>query len=294
MRITHKLIFNSLISQIQQNQDRLFEIEEHLASGKRINKPSDDPVAAARINKLRGQLDKVGQFLKNVDEGAKVTSAVETAVSDIKDQLVRAQEIVMQQLGGIQDEQSRQAAASELEQIKEQILQQANAKNEGKFLFAGFASTTEPFDSNGNYLGRSGDEFEIEIGENEYLQLNFCGDELMITPDGINIIQLIDDVRNHVLAGDTDGLRDHLPDLQSSFDHITNKVSEVGSRQNRLDSAKNSQEALEYNITLIISHLEDLDMVEAASQYTAQKLVLEATMQSAANYLSQSFLDFLK
>lgn len=294
MRITHKLIFNSLISRIQRNQNKLFEIEEHLASGKRINRPSDDPVASARVNKLRGQLAKVKQYLKNIDEGVKVTSAIETAISDIKDQIVRAREIVMQQLGGIQDEQARQAAASELEQIKEQILQQANVKHEGKFLFAGFASTTEPFDSSGNYLGRSGDEFEIEIGESEYLKLNFCGDELMITPDGINIIQLIDDVRNLILAGNTDELRDRLPALQSSLDHITNKISEVGARQNRLESAKNSQEALEYNITLIISQLEDLDTVEAFSQYAAQKLVLEATMQSTANYLSQSFLDFLK
>ena len=294
MRVTQQMIFNFLISRLQKNQEQLYKIEDHLASGKRINRPSDDPVAAARINKLRGQLDKVNQYMKNIEEGTKITSAAETALDDIKDQLSRAQEIVMQQLGGIQDQQALQAAASEIDQIRQQVLQQANVKEEGKFLFAGFASTTAPFDEDGNYVGRSGDEFDIEIGEGDYLQINFCGDELMITPDGTNIIKLLADLRDHMLSGDRDWLRNNLSVLEQSLNHITNKISEVGARQNRLDSAKSAQDALNYNITVIISDLEDLDMTEAASQYAAQKNVLDATMASAANYLDQSFLDFLK
>ena len=294
MRVTHKMIFNSFIIPLRRNQNRLFEIEEHLIAGKRVVKPSDDPVAAARISKLRGQLARTEQYIKNIDEGKTLLSAMETAVDGIKEALVRTQELILDKLSGAESEQDWQIAADELDNIIESVLQHANATHEGRYLFAGFASQSAPFDGDGNYLGRSGDEFKIEIGEGEYLRINICGDELMITSGGINIIQMLNDFRNHVAAGDADWLRDHLSDLHDSLDHILSNLSEIGVRYSRLEDARAACDSISFNISVMISELEDLDEIEAAAAFNAQKDALEAAMAAAASVLDQSFLDFLR
>jgi len=294
MRVTHKMVFNSFILPLRRNQRRLLDIEEHLIANKRVAKPSDDPVAAARISKLKSYLAKTEQYMKNIDEGKTYLSAMETSVNGIKDSLVRTQELILDKLSGAENPEDWQIAADELGNIIENVLQQANSKHEGRYLFGGFASQSAPFDDDGNYLGRSGDELEIEIGEGEYMCINICGDDLMATPDGINIIQMLEDIRDHTAAGDSDWLREHLSDLQSALDHVLTQVSEIGVRYSKLDGASVAQDSLNFNLSVMVSELEDLDEVEAAAEFAAQQNALEAAMAAAASVLNQSFLDFLR
>jgi len=64
MRITQKMIFSQTINNINRRQEQLYKTNESIATTKRINRPSDDPVDMEKVLDYRSQLSAVDQYQK--------------------------------------------------------------------------------------------------------------------------------------------------------------------------------------------------------------------------------------
>ncbi|MBQ0833797.1 flagellar hook-associated protein FlgL [Marinobacter sp.] len=170
IRISSQQIFSSGINRLQELNSNLNSTQQQIASGKRVNKPSDDPVAAARILKLDQELSRVSTYERNVSLADNRLKQEESALTSAVDVIQRIRELTVQAGNGSLSPNDRQSISSEM---KERLGQLANIGNtrdaSGEYIFSGFQGSVQAFQQNdeGKYVYQ-GDEgqrvLEIDDG----------------------------------------------------------------------------------------------------------------------------------
>jgi flagellar hook-associated protein 3 FlgL len=180
MRVTDKMGYNQVTTNLQKNRLEISELQNQAATQKRINKPSDDPIAAARVlgSKTEEKMNK--QFLKNIDIARSFLEASDQSLGELTENLIRAKELAIQSAndsgGGAE---TRRITALEIEQIHNQAVQIGNRKLGERYIFAGYKTTTQPFNRFGEYKGDEG-EMKIQINKDGYLSMNVPGSKLLL------------------------------------------------------------------------------------------------------------------
>lgn len=174
MRVTTNLIFDRNFRAINDSQGQLSDIQTQLASGKKLLRPSDDPVGASQVIRLTEELQKITQYNRNNDLVTSQLELQETTLRSLTDVINRARQLTVQAGNGILATADKQAIASEIEQLRNQTIDLMNSQNaSGEYIFAGYQSATQAFEFNPNA--------NID-------PIKFVGD------DGENLIQLSDSV----------------------------------------------------------------------------------------------------
>ena len=124
--------FNRITSDIQQTQDKI-------ATGKKVLKASDDPVAAATISFVRDQKVMLDRFATNIDRAQTRLTLTENVVAESVNLLTRAYELGIQAKNDTLTAVDRRAISFEISQIRESMMSLANSKDvNGNYLFAGY------------------------------------------------------------------------------------------------------------------------------------------------------------
>lgn len=292
MRVTMSMIYGSVVSRIQTTQASYAKAAEVALTTKRINRPSDDPVGSSRAIDLRSMLASLDQYDSNLDTAAGFTEQTELALANVEEAIQRAKEIAVDINGGTSSAGDYAAAAEELDAIIDEVINNMNAKYGDRYVFSGYRTTTVPFDATGNYSGGPvGQDIEIEATQGQYLTINLTGDEVFKT--GVDVPQVLIDMRDAIAAGDQAAITDQLSDLTAALDQVLSFETAMGAVTDRIDIARENNEQLRLSATAILSDVEDADITEAATEFTKQETALEAVMTVSARILQQNFLDFL-
>lgn len=142
--------------------------ELELSTGRRVNLPSDDPLAATRILNLGNTLNKIDQYRRNLDVAAMRLGHLDTVLSDLNDITNRAREIYMTQVGDTASEETRANAALEVANLLDEAMDLANRMFDDRYLFGGNQADRPPFEVTGSYVTFQGtpDEWVIPVGAN--------------------------------------------------------------------------------------------------------------------------------
>jgi len=170
IRISSQQIFSGGINRLQDLNSSLNQTQEQISTGKRVNKPSDDPVAAARILKLDQELSRIETYQRNAGLAENRLQQEESALAGSVDVIQRIRELTVQAGNGSLSPNDRKSISSEM---KERIGQLANIANtrdaSGEYIFSGFQGSTAAFgkDASGSwaYQGDEGQRvLEIDDG----------------------------------------------------------------------------------------------------------------------------------
>ena len=129
---------------MQQSQQALSDAEMQVATGLRVNKPSDDPVAAANNAISLAASANVDQFTSNIDTLLPQLQTADSAISSVVTALNSAITLGTEGATGSNISQ-RPVIATQVAGILSTIISQANASNSGAYLFGGSASSSAPF-----------------------------------------------------------------------------------------------------------------------------------------------------
>lgn len=170
IRISSQQIFSSGINRLQELNSNLNSTQQQIASGKRVNKPSDDPVAAARILKLNQELSRVSTYERNVSLADNRLKQEENSLTSAVDVIQRIRELTVQAGNGSLSPNDRKSISSEMKERLGQLANLANTRDSsGEYIFSGFQGSVQAFQQNdeGKYVYQ-GDEgqrvLEIDDG----------------------------------------------------------------------------------------------------------------------------------
>ena len=179
MRISTAQFYESSAANYQKNFANVVKSSEEASSLVRVNTAADDPVGASRLLQLGQQASMLDQFSNNMTTIKATLGQTEAVMTSIGNVLQRAKELALGAGNAGYTDADRQANASELSQIEEQLLSLMNTKDEnGKYIFAGSKGDTVPFTRNtdGTY-SYNGDQvtLDLPIGDTQSMATNSTG-----------------------------------------------------------------------------------------------------------------------
>ena len=180
MRVADKMNYNQVTSNLSKNRTEMNDLQNQAASQKRINKPSDDPAAAARVLAARTEERGSKQFIKNINAARSFLEYTDQSLSELSESLMRVKELAIAQAndaGG--SAETRRTVASEISQVYAQAVQIGNRKLGERYIFAGFKTTKPPFDPSGEYHGDDGD-MKLQINKEAFIAMNLSGDKVLL------------------------------------------------------------------------------------------------------------------
>ena len=143
MRVTNQIMTNNTLSNINTNKVNLMKIEEQYQTGKKIQRPSDDPIVAVRALKLRNSLTEIKQyFKKNVPDARSWMQTTESALRQITDMCTVLHSHANQGANGTLTPADRASIMKTMSQYRQQIYQEGNANYAGRYVFTGYKTDT--------------------------------------------------------------------------------------------------------------------------------------------------------
>jgi flagellar hook-associated protein 3 FlgL len=184
MRITQSMMYSRAKADVQSGLFRYTQLQQQVASGKRISRPSDDPAAALRILPLRNDLRNLDQLSGNVALAQETLNTGAASLEDASSLMQRVRELTTQAANGTVSPGDRQSIGAEVEQLLNQLVSIGNSKRGDRFLFGGTQNDTAPFelveDSGGTRVVYHGnhDNLNVDVAPGVTTALNVPGDAI--------------------------------------------------------------------------------------------------------------------
>lgn len=294
MRITNKTLSSNFINNLNRNGEQLSKLQKQLASGKQIEKPSDDPVGVAKIMNLTRDVDRREQYTKNMDDAIGWNNMTDTAMENISNSLQRLRELTVQAANGTYSGGDKEQLLEEADQLIQQISQDGNTMYDGRYIFAGNKVKTPPFELTGGELKYNGDEGDmmVEVSPSLDVKINTTGSEF---DNGIKLSDTLKSLKDALANGDGDKLGDEvLGDIDNTLEGILNQRAKVGARTKRFEAIKEKSDAETLNMKEILSKTQDIDVAEKIMEFMTMQSIYQATLSTGAKVIQPTLLDYIR
>jgi flagellar hook-associated protein 3 FlgL len=291
MRITSGMAQRHVLSDLQRVQERLAQAQSQVSSQKRVEKPSDDPLAAARATRLRSDLSSNSSYSTAVDESKSWLDATDSALMSLNDIVQHVRELTVQAANGSTSDAGRQAIKAQVDQLTEQAKTTLNGAYDGRYIFSGTATDQPPYTAAGGdtYQGDSGAVLR-QIGPGVTVQVNVTGDDVLS-----GILPALRTLSDHLQSNDVASLgTTDLKAIDTGMDTLAGAQSQVGAITNRVTAAGTRLDDLTDVTTKLLSDTEDADLPKALTDLSTQQNALTAALQSGSTLIQQSLMDFLR
>ncbi|HOQ08249.1 MAG TPA: flagellar hook-associated protein FlgL [Clostridiales bacterium] len=301
MRITNNMLINNMIKYIGNNLTRMDKLQAQLATGKKIQVPSDDPVVAARALKLRTDVAEIQQYQRNLKDARSWLEITETTLSDIGDIFQRVRELIVGS-DSIESPEDLQATKNELIQLRTQLINLGNTAYAGRYIFTGFKTDQKLLDENGNFLVEvyNSEQISYQIGLADSINVNVLGGDLFnagtdaAAGSAGKFIQDMNELIDAFDTADYSKISSMAQNFSDNLDTVLRVRADVGARINRLELTMNRMLNDITNFTRLMSENEDVDMTETIMNLKNEENVYRASLAGGARIIMPSLVDFLR
>ena len=301
IRLSSATFYQGGVDAMLEQQQRVFESQMQLSTGRRFLDPSDDPTAAAQVVGLSEAIARTEQFQQNILAARNRLELEDTVLGNVDNLLQRARELTVQGLNDTLTAQDRQAVAVEIRELLDELLALANTRDgNGDYLFAGTRTGTRPFVNNGGgsfaYAGDQGQR-SLQVGSSRRVADSDSGLEVfMKVPDATGTAYQDVFTSLYRLAADLDADNpggNSLTEIDNALERVLATRARVGARLNALDREQDVNEGFLVRLRETRSRIEDLDIAEAATELNRQMVVLQAAQQAYVKVSGLSLFNFL-
>jgi flagellar hook-associated protein 3 FlgL len=301
MRVTQSMLTNNSMRNLSSSYGRMGQLQDQLATGKKITKPSDDPVVAMKGMFYRSNLTSIEQYKRNLSELYLWMDNSEAGINQANQGLQRVRELTLQGMNGTLSEEDKKAVAVEIEQIKMDLVGVAETKVAGRYIFHGTDVGNSPI-KNGkpsdgsapqvadNLTSATIGTYNVEVSQGVSLKAN-------VNPGNVFSQKLFDTVHNIQKAlesGDTSSLDTELGNLDDVMETLSAERSELGARYNRLEMIDDRLGQQEVVANRILSDNEDADIERVITDLKTQESVHRAALGVGARIIQPTLMDFLR
>ncbi|MDL5040057.1 flagellar hook-associated protein FlgL [Heyndrickxia coagulans] len=297
MRITQSMLARNFLNNLNTSYSKLAKYQEQLASGKKINKLSDDPLSAMKGISYRRTVAQVKQYEDNFSEASTWIETTNDALDEANQVLQRIRELVVEGSTDTETPSNRQSIADEVEQLRDQLVDIANTKVNDKYIFNGTNTTEKPISTDistfdgSTTLGINNNPVKIELSKGIYLQVNADGSKVFSDDLFKDLKDLISDLNAGTSAN---GFDRYLDKIDAHIDNVLSELSQTGARSNRLDLMKERVSQQELTATEIMSNNEDVDIDQVYTDFFVASGAYTAALKVGAQVIQPTLLDFLK
>ena len=279
---------DNMMRNLQDNMKKLDKLNQQLSSGKKFSKPSENPIGAAESMELESVLSNHGQYLDNIGEAKDWMKSSESALKNSGKILQRAREQAVYGANGSLSEGDRKQIATEIGELKKELINVANSKLGDRYLFSGQKTTTKAFDDSGNFQGSESD-ISREVGPGTEMKINTNGKEVFE-----DAIEHLDKLKTNLENSEMDEIQKRIGELDEDLSINTEKRAQIGAKINRLDMTESKIEEEKIQSEELLSKNEDVDIAKTITDLKMQESVYRASLASGARIMQPTLVDFLQ
>ncbi len=296
MRISTPHQYSQLTDRVMNLQSRIAQLQTNLATGKRLHKPSDDPIATASVLSL-GSAKGLAEQHRSVAEFARGNYALaENSLGEMGELLKEAKKFALQGATGTTDQQAREVIATQIRSLQERLVSLGNAKDSGgKYLFSGFEVNTAPFVKDSGppptliYQGDTNVN-ALQVGPG----LSVAGN-VIVEQQVRQAYDALQDVHDRLVGGDLSGLSGiSIQLVDNANDAINLTRGGVGASMQALESAASAALRRIDEFTRLISERGDADITETIVDLQSTQTAYEMSLAAFAGISRVSLLDYLR
>ncbi|MEJ3718773.1 flagellar hook-associated protein FlgL [Paenibacillus polymyxa] len=306
MRVTNNMLSSQLLLNLNRNSERMNNTQNQMSTGRKLNKPSDDPVGITYSLRYRSELSSNEQYQRNVDSAVSWLDFNDTVMDQAGQIMQRVRELTVQASTGTNPQSALDSINKEIGQLKEQMIDVVNSQLNGKYIFNGQTYDKKPYDlplnadnthdtSGAASIATDTGNVNFIVGENVALPINVTGNEVVGTStDADNLFTIFNQLSSALASGDIKATGDQLANIDSRVDKMLKVRSEMGAKTNRVELMQNRLSDLEVNLTDLQSKTEDADYAELLMNSKIQENIYNASLSAGAKIISASLVDFLR
>jgi flagellar hook-associated protein 3 FlgL len=181
--VTSNSLRIAFLDATQRAQQQLVQTQQQVSTGLKVSRPSDDPLASARIRELEAAISRLEQYETNSVIAQNRLGLEEEVLADVIETIQRVRELAVQGNNATQTPETRASIALELRGHLQSMIDLGNSVDaNGKHLFAGFSEGAIPFVPTAAgivYVGDQGQRM-LQIGESRMVADSDPGSEVFM------------------------------------------------------------------------------------------------------------------
>jgi len=291
---------------------RMDAMRQEMATGKEVNRPSDDPVAMQKIFSFGSSLKLNERLQENIDLGTDRLEAAGSRLEQVEEILLELIDVVTQAGSSITSSAEWAVHATQVELWLGELVNVANSAHQNKFLFGGVntVSGTSPQPLPYNIVLR-GDGFISGVvphtnGINNLVSttilpgvrdtINISG-QAPFQPNGQgqtgDVFNVLVNLRDSFRSNDIVGIRASEQQLTDALETVMTQNTIIGSKVNKMSVGKDSLEAMEIEETAARSRVADAEYAELLLKFSTAELMLNTTLSATSTLLQNSLINFI-
>ena len=290
MRIATSQYQSTMNQSLTLNQDRVSYITQQMASGNRIQLPSDDPVDNVRMSRLRREESSLTQYRENIAAVKIRLSKNEDYLTSMVNDMIQGRDLMVWSSDGSNTPDDLKAMVNPLTSLRESLLYTANAVDqEGRYVFSGTQTDTAPiaFDplaaagSRYTFVGNTNDQtVVVGNGITQVANGNVSGVEDLLN----ELDAVIDALQQPGMSPSDPALRALLSTNLDGFDTALNlvsgKIAVLGGSHNILDTLDINHSNVSLSNQMALTDIGQLDYGIAATELNGYSNALQATYKA--------------
>lgn len=295
-----------MILNLNRNAQQMNSTQTQLATGRKINKPSDDPVGITYSLRYRAELSSNEQYQKNVDSAVSWLDFNDTVMDQAGSVVQRLRELTVQAATGTNPQSALDSINEEVKQLKAQLVDISNSTLNGKYVFNGETYDVKPYDfpvsadgsfdtTNAASVVTDTGKINFIVGESIQLPINVTGNEVFgDSTEADNLFVIFNTISQALASGDQKEVSNQLANIDTRTNKILAIRAEIGAKTNRVELMQGRLSDLEVNLTDLQAKVEDADYAELSIKSKIQENIYNASLSAGAKIISQSLVDFLR
>ena len=303
MRIATSQYQSTMNQSLQVNQERIGYLTQQMASGQRIQLPSDDPVDNVRLSRLRREESTLNQYRENIAAIKIRLSKNEDYLTSMVNDMIQGRDLLVWSSDGSNTPDDLRAMVSPLTSLRESLLYTANAVDqEGRYVFSGTQTDTAPiaFDpavpagTRYTFAGNTNDQtVVVGNGITQVANGNVKGVE-----DLLNQLDAVIDALSQPTMNPSDPalralLAANLDGFDTALNLVSGKVAVLGGSHNILDTLDINHSNVSLSNQMALTDIGQLDYGFAATELNGYSNALQATYKAYAKIGSLSLFAVL-
>ena len=308
MRVTHRMIAQSVNRNLRRNLYELEKKSNQLSTGRYFNRPSQDPVGTCKVMRISGtSLLRNEQFRRNIGEGITWLTVTEDALANGIDVVQRLRELAIYSSNGTMSPEDRETISPEVEELLQHLVALGNTEVSGLYIFGGHQTQSPPYElkydeTTGDITGviyhGDGGRRMVEISPEQMLAINITGKDVFGGSDDLDdpsLFKTVNDMYRALLDNKSEELGGKiLEELDGHLDRLLQYRAEIGAKVARLDATEERLLDEHLHLRELRSKIEDIDLAEVYIEFTMQENAYHAALSTGARIIFPSLIDFLR
>lgn len=295
MRVIFDLMRDGL-SAINTAANQFAKAQQEVATGRRINTVSDDPLGASQAIGEHATMATIDAYTATSNSASAKLSATDNVLAGIVDKLSSAIVTGTSARGSTVDQTARDSAAAAIRGLRDSLVTDFNTTFNGTYLFSGTAVDQPPYaqvDGTWTYQGNS-DTTQVEVQHSQLVSTTVNGQAVAQGSDTTDVFTTLDQLADAIESGDDDAITNGLSALDRAFDRTLQAQGRLGAAENTVDDATSRLQALRQAADTRRSTLEDANLAESATKMSQASTAYQAALGAVSSAERQSLLDYLQ